>query len=567
MNGAEIGSHEEKQPLVTNPKQEHQADVKVQDKCKRFLVENLCFCKGLKRRFGCSLLLLLFAGQHLVKGVENSWVTAGISYIFRDISGVSASQAEVYKMIISMPWAMKPLLGVLSDFVPLCGYSKRPYLLFFSVLGAVALALVGAFKLSALGATSMLFLVSLQTAAVDLLTEATYAEQIRHPDNVAFGPKLISFVWLGIQVAMVFTCLTQGAVIQYLGTRWLYVFCIPFALSVLVPGALHQERRVSDTVVGCLMYQNRAPAPGDQTPLLTFQSRKRILLVSVELGAVAVLLALLGVIVSNPHVLLLLAVALAGVVCISFFLAMPPTVAKVSTFFLLNSMCAVSVEGASFYFYTDNAKEFKNGPHFTPIFYTTIIGLVGAIFGFVGVLTYQCCMTTWRYRPVLLFTSIILVGTSLTQVVIFKRWNLVLHIPDELFVVGSDAMLAFVAMMSWMPGTQLLSCLCPPGVEATMFALLAGSANLGFGFSRIIGACLLTVLRVSPSGAPHEDAQFENLWLAQLICCFIPLLSVAALPLIPNARQTDNIEVDWDGERCWCNCKRKKDTSPREHKQ
>lgn len=540
MAAEEAGTVDEKKPLVANLEKQHSSS-----KCKRLLKDKLCFCQDLTTHFGCSLLLLLFAGQHLVKGVENSWVTAGISYIFRDISGVSASQAEVYKMVISMPWAMKPLLGVLSDLVPLCGYHKRPYMFFFTVIGAISLLVVGVFRVSALSVACLLFFVSLQMSAVDLLTEATYAERIRHPDNVRHGPKLISYVWLGIQVGMVFTCLTQGAVIQYMGTRWLYVFSLPFALAVLVFMFMSEEKRVSRSIVTCSMHHHHEPAPGETAKPLSAENRRRIVLISIEIGCVALLLTLLGVIVTNPHTLLLLALALATVVIISFFLAMPPTVAKVSTFFLLNSMFAVSVEGASFYFYTDEANQFKAGPHFTPIFYTTVIGLVGAVFGFGGVLAYQCCMTTWRYRPVLLLTSLILVVTSLTQVVIFKRWNLAMHIPDEVFVVGSDAMLAFVAMMSWMPGTQLLSCLCPPGVEAMMFALLAGSANLGFGFSRIIGASLLKVLHVSPSGAAHEDAQFENLWLAQLICCFMPLLSVASLPLIPNAKQTENIYVDW----------------------
>ena len=61
-----------------------------------------------------------------------------------------------------------------------------------AVIGACALMGVGLFQMSALHVACLLFLVSLQMSAVDLLTEATYAEQIRHPDNVKYGPQLIS---------------------------------------------------------------------------------------------------------------------------------------------------------------------------------------------------------------------------------------------------------------------------------------------------------------------------------------------------------------------------------------
>ena len=279
-------------------------------------------------------------------------------------------------------------------------------------------------------------------------------------------------MWGGIQLGLVCTCLTQGAVIQYLGTHWLYVFSFPFALAVIVPGLFHKEKRVSKRLITCALDKSHVPAEGDTAKPLTVQSRRRVVLMSIEIGVVAVLLTLSGVLVSNNNVLLLIALSLALVVVISFFLAMPPVVAKVSTFFLLNSMSAVSVEGASFYFFTDEPKQYKHGPHFSPIFYTTVIGLVSASFGLLGVLAYQGCLTKWRYRPVFLLTSIILIGTSLTQVrhaytythvcanttmhpyaltlfftlatdckftsqvPIFKRWNLLVNIPDE---VGEHA--------------------------------------------------------------------------------------------------------------------------------
>ena len=223
------------------------------------------------------------------------------------------------------------------------------------------------------------------------------------------------YVWLGIQAGLVFTCVTQGAVIQYLGTRWLYVFSFPFSLAVILPGLFHKEKRVSKKLITCTLSKAYEPTAGDPTKPLTVESRRRVVLISVLIGFVALLLTLSGVLITNHHALLLLALTLAVVVIISFFLAMPPVVAKVSTFFLLNSMFAVSVEGASFYFFTDEPKQYKNGPHFSPIFYTTVICLVSAVFGLMGVLAYQCCMTTWRYRPVLCLTSVILVGTSLTQ--------------------------------------------------------------------------------------------------------------------------------------------------------
>ena len=103
------------------------------------------------------------------------------------------------------------------------------------------------------------------------------------------------------------------------------------------------------------------------------------------------------------------------------------------------------------------------------------------------------------------------------------------HPTLQLFIVGSDAMVAFVGMMAWMPGVQLLSCLCPPGVEAMMFALLAGSANLGFGISRIMGAWLLKVTTLSASSL--------ILSVSSLIPCVSSLIP-SVLSLVPSVNTT-----------------------------
>merc|ERR1711957_6679 len=94
----------------------------------------------------------------------------------------------------------------------------------------------------------------------------------------------------------------------------------------------------------------------------------------------------------------------------------------------------------------------------------------------------------------------------------------------------------------WMPGVLFLSQLCPKGMEATMYALLAGCHNLGNTISSSCGALLLHRLNCSPSGSKGESAQFENLWKAAIISSVLPLLACVFLsPLMPDARQDESL--------------------------
>merc|ERR1719428_2746365 len=98
---------------------------------------------------------------------------------------------------------------------------------------------------------------------------------------------------------------------------------------------------------------------------------------------------------------------------------------------------------------------------------------------------------------------------------------------------------------NWMPSVVILSQLCPRGLEATMYALLAGCYNLGNALSDYMGAYLLEVFEVRPSGANNESAQFANLWKCSVIGTLLPMLTLVMLPyLIPDARQTEKLLSD-----------------------
>ena len=71
-----------------------------------------------------------------------------------------------------------------------------------------------------------------------------------------------------------------------------------------------------------------------------------------------------------------------------------------------------------------------------------------------------------------------------------------------------------------------------------MYALLAGSSNLGGNLANYGGAFVLEALGVRPSGAAGESSQFDNLWIASLLSSVLPCIPLLLLPLlIPDAKQ------------------------------
>jgi len=128
---------------------------------------------------------------------------------------------------------------------------------------------------------------------------------------------------------------------------------------------------------------------------------------------------------------------------------------------------------------------------------------------------------------------------------IFTRLNVRLGLPDHAFVLGASVLTGIIAQWMWMPGVVIMSQLCPKGMEATMYALLAGCHNLGNTIASNCGALVLELLGCQPSGANNETAQFKNLWVGSALSIILPMLTLVMIPwLIPDARQTDKLMED-----------------------
>lgn len=158
---------------------------------------------------------------------------------------------------------------------------------------------------------------------------------------------------------------------------------------------------------------------------------------------------------------------------------------------------------------------------------------------------YNLYAKTWNYRSILITSNLVLMVLHLVNCLVFARWNLKLGIPDHYFMVCSSAIQSAVFQFSWMPSTVMLAQLVPHGLESTMYALLAGSANLSGGLSNYSGALLLKHLGVDPNGSVDEGKQFDRLWVATAIGSVLPTFTLFLVPLlIPDMKQTEKLLVD-----------------------
>jgi hypothetical protein len=64
------------------------------------------------------------------QGLGGALNRVGTDYYMKDVQKVQPSESQIYQGIISIPWLVKPLWGLVTDFLPIFGYRRRPYLIF-----------------------------------------------------------------------------------------------------------------------------------------------------------------------------------------------------------------------------------------------------------------------------------------------------------------------------------------------------------------------------------------------------------------------------------------------------
>jgi hypothetical protein len=488
--------------------------------------------------YGEEFLQMIFVTQHVIRGFlwgngSGGWAFTGIMFLFRDLA-VPADSAQIYINVVKAAWVTKGLFGALSDTIYVGGQKRNPLMMFVTAMAGISFFLIGYGILSDERLITLaLFCCCLQAVVCDLMMEAETSIKVK--DLPSQGPHLLTYVTGGTHVMNVLSFVTIGIIIQELGALYLYWFAVPIAFSVAYPIGMNWIGEESEENLPCCSVE---------TSRVTTESR--VVMFSGCLAACVILISVLALYDNNPLSLLIVAGVVAVFVVAGLFYSLDACVAKAFTFLFLQFMCNISTEGACFYFFTDDADMYPAGPHFSDLFYSTVLGLCAALASAVGVLLYNRFMMKWTYRSIFLVCNVFAMGIGLFNVVLYSRKNVEFGIPDEAFVLAGEAAAKLMAAGSTLPMFLLASQLTPPGLEATVWGVVAGVAALGTVIGTCLGAFLLDVYGVTPNGSPNEGAQFDNMWLVTLISAFGPLVPLLFLrALIPDAKQTD--KLTWTG--------------------
>jgi hypothetical protein len=486
----------------------------------------------------------------ITEGFGEGWYYLFQRYYFKDILHLTASQAQLMAAVARTPWNIKPIYGILADCFPIFGYHRTYYITLAGIVGSLSWLSLSLHELTLPFSILAMLLGNHATASPDVIIDACVAEKSNQYPTMASD--LQSLCSGSLAVCGIIATLTSGFLIHTFGPAASFFFLTLTSAILLIPSLLgwlgeekiqffypspnfHSSSPSLEAVsfpsesisvskyhfldhrplVSCCEPSPSSSSTSSHSPLSCFISTELLSLHQnlfhlAFLITVIVLSLSLLVIFFHGHTLLLSLAIFFTIILIScnlfFFLSSDhPTLTSVALFIFLRSALQIDTDQPFFYWYTESL----SGPQFS-VHFVGFISTIGFIAMFLAVSLYNRYLSKYSYQHIFIVAQFLTVLTPLLDLCLIMRWNQLFGLSDQLFILGDSAISPMMRRFIAIPTCVLAAKLCPPGGEATFFALLMALGNFGSDISSYIGGILAVVYfphHISyPSSLSHDHS-------------------------------------------------------------
>ena len=163
---------------------------------------------------GTSRLMLFFALVFLTEGIcqSDGLIAQPLNYYLKQVHGWTAVQVTAFLTVFNLPWFLKPLYGIVSDFVPVFGYRRKSWLLVAN--GAAAAAYLAIMTTGAPDALLVLLLIAIYGMAI--VSTLSGAVLVEAGQRLYACSRFVNQQWLWFNAAAIATSIVGGALVQWL---------------------------------------------------------------------------------------------------------------------------------------------------------------------------------------------------------------------------------------------------------------------------------------------------------------------------------------------------------------
>jgi MFS family permease len=158
--------------------------------------------------------MVFFGLVYVVEGVGQTGglIAQPLNYFLKQTYGWTPVQVTAYLTILNLPWVIKPVYGIVSDFLPLFGYRRKTYLVVANAGAAVAYCWVT--QLIAPG--QLVFALLLTAYGMAISSTVCGAVLVENGQKLGASDALVNQQWLWFNIAAMASAFIGGQLVQRL---------------------------------------------------------------------------------------------------------------------------------------------------------------------------------------------------------------------------------------------------------------------------------------------------------------------------------------------------------------
>jgi MFS family permease len=159
-------------------------------------------------------LMLFFALVYVVEGLGQTGglIAQPLNYFLKQVYGWTPVQVTAWLTVLNLPWIIKPVYGIVSDFVPLFGYRRKAYLILANIAATVACLIVT--RLAEPGALILALL--LTACAMAISSTLCGAVLVENGQRLQASDRFVNQQWLWFNIAATGSAFIGGELVQHL---------------------------------------------------------------------------------------------------------------------------------------------------------------------------------------------------------------------------------------------------------------------------------------------------------------------------------------------------------------
>src|SRR6266581_8951211 len=168
----------------------------------------------LSERGSMAHLLWFFALVYVVEGLGQigGLIAQPLTYYLKQVQGWTPVQVTAFVTVFNLPWIIKPLYGLVSDFVPLFGYRRKSYLIIANIA-----AIVGYVWVTQINAPGDLVVALMLTAyAMAISSTLCGAVLVENGQRLKESGTFVNQQWLWFNIAAMIAAILGGQLVQHL---------------------------------------------------------------------------------------------------------------------------------------------------------------------------------------------------------------------------------------------------------------------------------------------------------------------------------------------------------------